>query len=271
MVLVNHNITACEQNVERVAEGLGKLAQIDLADLPAESELMTRTDRKYALSLNQAHTVVSLLNQHSVVTVEDRVFSRYESVYYDTPQFQSYFDAAGSRRHRFKVRARTYLDSNTTLLEVKTKDGRGRTIKERIPVHQEAREHLTSELRGYVAETLSTRGVLETSRIVENLVPTLKTTYQRATLLAPDGSRSTLDIQLECEHKENRARYQDLVLLETKSLTSATELDRSLWRAGIRPVSVSKYATGLAALVPDLPHNKWHQTAQKQAMKPIIY
>ncbi|MFV0316059.1 MAG: molecular chaperone, partial [Microthrixaceae bacterium] len=34
-------------------------------------------------------------------------------------------------------------------------------------------------------------------------------------------------------------------------------LDRALWRRGYRPTSLSKYATGLAALDPDLPRNRW--------------
>ena len=33
--------------------------------------------------------------------------------------------------------------------------------------------------------------------------------------------------------------------------------NRLLWSAGHRPSSISKYATGMAALRPDLPSNKW--------------
>lgn len=38
-----------------------------------------------------------------------------------------------------------------------------------------------------------------------------------------------------------------------------TELDRLLWRRGHRPVCLSKYGAGLAALTPDLPDEKWHR------------
>ena len=41
------------------------------------------------------------------------------------------------------------------------------------------------------------------------------------------------------------------------SLSAASATDRLLWRAGHRPVPVSKFATGLAALNPDLPRNRW--------------
>lgn len=37
-------------------------------------------------------------------------------------------------------------------------------------------------------------------------------------------------------------------------------VDRVLWSRGHRPVSISKDATGLAALRPDLPANRWQRT-----------
>jgi len=48
-----------------------------------------------------------------------------------------------------------------------------------------------------------------------------------------------------------------MTIVETKSMSQASEVDRILWRLGARPVSLSKYATGLAALHPELPRNKW--------------
>ena len=48
-----------------------------------------------------------------------------------------------------------------------------------------------------------------------------------------------------------------LVIVETKSRSAATDVDRLLWRARCRPQPVSKFATGLAALRPELPHNRW--------------
>jgi hypothetical protein len=36
-------------------------------------------------------------------------------------------------------------------------------------------------------------------------------------------------------------------------------VDRQLWAAGHRPVRISKYGAGMAALHPDLPDLKWHR------------
>ena len=50
------------------------------------------------------------------------------------------------------------------------------------------------------------------------------------------------------------------MVLETKSGSTAGPLDRHLWANGIRPSRISKFATGMAALCPDLPANRWHST-----------
>ena len=53
------------------------------------------------------------------------------------------------------------------------------------------------------------------------------------------------------------------VIIETKSGSAPSVADKYLWRAGIRPVKISKFATGMAALNPQLPANKWKRTIQR--------
>ena len=91
------------------------------------------------------------------------------------------------------------------------------------------------------------------------LFPVIRTTYDRSTLLAPDGAgRITVDTDLSWRLPDGATLdLPDLVIVETKSLSAASATDRLLWRAGHRPVPVSKFATGLAALNPDLPRNRW--------------
>ena len=80
-----------------------------------------------------------------------------------------------------------------------------------------------------------------------------------AGILRPDGidQHPHLDPALMRIDQRLRDIAADLVIVETKSLSAASATDRLLWRAGHRPVPVSKFATGLAALNPDLPRNRW--------------
>jgi hypothetical protein len=47
------------------------------------------------------------------------------------------------------------------------------------------------------------------------------------------------------------------VIIETKSGSRTSEVDRLLWSHGHRPATISKFGTGLAAMRHDLPSNKW--------------
>lgn len=250
---------------------LDAIPATSLWDLPEESALQTRTDRKYSLTASQAFEVLAAVPGLVTVTVNDQVQSNYESVYFDTPSLRSYTDAAHGRRRRFKVRTRTYVDTATTLVEIKVKSGRGETIKSRIESTCAARDSFNEQERAFVANTLEASGVQEAREIVENLKPSLATRYKRATLLAPDGSRTTVDTDLQCERAGQTAVFPALVLIETKSDGTPNPIDRALWRAGLRPQSISKFATGIALLQPDLHHNKWHRVLNSEALTPTTH
>ena len=51
-----------------------------------------------------------------------------------------------------------------------------------------------------------------------------------------------------------------VAVVETKNLATPSPADRALWDAGHRPARISKYATGMALLHPELPANRWYRT-----------
>jgi len=238
---------------------LDTLAAVSLDELVALAELQTRRDRKYAVPRSALATLVAATPLGTrVLAIDDRRTFHYESVYFDTVDLTCYFGAARRRPQRFKVRTRTYLDSAESMLEVKTRDARGRTVKQRHPYHHEHRAVLTDEARAFVA------GIDQAHEVATNLRETLTTNYRRATLLLPDGARVTIDVNLSWRHRDGRAiACPALALVETKSSGQPSAVDRLLWRAGHRPTVFSKYCTGLAAITSDLPSNKWHRTLQR--------
>jgi len=237
---------------------LDRFEGIDLDGLVAEAALMTRVDRKYVVTRDAAARVVGTLDAGIRVLDMDgmRAF-RYESVYFDTPDLLSFRMAAQPRRRRFKLRTRTYLDTRNAFLEVKTRGARSATVKDRIAYDTGDRRLLTEEARGYAADALDAIGV--SAGRADDLGVRLTTLYRRATFISPDGSaRSTVDTDLEWRDTDGpHLVTPGMAIIETKSGAAASLFDRALWRAGHRPVSISKYATGLAALHPELPRNKW--------------
>jgi hypothetical protein len=192
-----------------------------------------------------------------ILEIDRRRDFSYDSVYFDTDDDLAYRLTAHRHRRRFKVRTRSYLDTGSCFLEVKTKSGRGATVKQRVEYAPEDRRVLTPDGLDYTRQVLGAQGHGE--HLAERLVPRLVSRYHRLTLLLPEGSRATIDTRLRWDDLTG-ARTATLpahAIVETKSVRGASELDRALWSAGHRPTGISKFGTGTAALRPDLPRNKW--------------
>lgn len=238
--------------------GTDRFAPVGLDQLVSEAALLTRVDRKYVVSRDAAARAIATLDPRSrVLEIDGMRAFRYESVYFDTADLLSFRMAAQPRRRRFKLRTRTYLDTHTAFLELKTRGARSATVKDRIGYDVADRRILIDEARGYAADALDAIGV--GAERAGDLGIRLTTRYRRTTLLSGDGgARSTIDTDLEWHDASGRSLVTPaLAIIETKSGSTPSAFDRALWRAGHRPERISKYATGLAAIHPGLPHNRW--------------
>lgn len=263
------------------------LAAVTLAELNAAASLLTRVDRKYLLPVHAAQDLVHALGDAQVLQIGRRRSFAYASTYFDTPELGSYFQAAHKRRRRFKIRTRSYLDSGLTFLEVKTRGPRGATIKQRMDYRAADADHLTPEGLGFIADCLAplSGSVRDARRVARSLKPVMSTTYRRTTLHLPDdGARATIDTDLtwtafasgeddEGEERGSGTRATrrgaprpagPLAVVETKNPARCSPTDRYLWANGHRPSRISKYATGMAVLHPELPANKWHRLLTRE-------
>jgi hypothetical protein len=237
-------------------------APISLEELNSTAALQIRRDRKYLIPQDDVLDLLRAVpDQTRILTMHGASGFDYDSVYFDTPGWESYLRTARRRRHRFKVRTRLYVDSGDTYLEVKTKDGRGHTVKDRVPYSGADLRSLTASARAYVGEALNDLGL--DGATVHSLTPCLRSTYRRSTLLNPEGSRATIDTALSWSDPTTPdgavVTLPGWAIVETKSSSAPSALDRALWRRGHRPSGISKFGVGLAALHPELPANKWHR------------
>lgn len=246
---------------ENVITPIAEYPAIGLDELVAAADLQTRKDRKYMLPATSAAELLGEIEARALEIDELRSF-RYESVYFDTEAWDSYLLAARRRPSRFKVRTRSYLDSGECMLEVKVRDHRGNTVKHRATYDIESRDVLTPEGAEFVASIDAARPY------VDQLRPVLTVSYRRSTLiLEEDGARVTIDAGVLWERGEiDRIGLPDHVLIETKTAGHTCCVDRALWRFGHRPVTISKFATGVAALERSLPSNKWHRILSRHLL-----
>lgn len=240
------------------------LPPIGLTELVERAGLQTRVDRKYLVPVTGLEELLAGVERGARVLEIDgiRTFG-YESVYFDTPDLLAFHLAAHRRRRRFKVRTRRYLDSGECWLEVKTRGPRGCTVKTRSP-YDDAHRATVEPGRGFVTEVLRAEGVPVPDDVV--LLPTLVTRYLRTTVHLPGtDSRVTIDTDLSWQDG-GVLEAPHLAVVETKTGSTASSVDRLLWARGHRPVRISKYGTGLAALHPELPSTPWSRTLRRQLL-----
>lgn len=248
------DVSSASAALETMTAGL---TTVQLDELNDTAELLHRVDRKYVVEVGLVERMIDELAPNLRVLQEGgrRSFG-YQTVYFDTVDFHLYRLSATRRRGRYKVRIRRYLDSGDAMVEVKVKGTRGHTVKHRFP--HDAGDELTPAMLAQV------RGVVTDHSVLDDLVPTLTSAFARTTLLEETSrSRVTVDADLVCVARDGRDVTLDRLVLETKSVGTASPIDRWLWRQGVRPSRISKYSTSMAILHPELPGNRWHRTIKR--------
>jgi VTC domain len=236
------------------------LVQIDdldgvgLDELDSHAALQTRTDRKYLVTPDRLDVLLDRLDDDArVLDIDGRRSFRYESLYFDTPAFDSYLGAARRRPDRFKVRIRRYLDDDGCWIEVKLRNRQGQTVKHRLPHDPTEFGQLSASSLAFVS---SFPRLLD---LAHRLEPVVTTQYTRSTLLIGE-SRATIDVGVTCTADAGSIDLGAGIIVETKSDGLTSPVDRILWDLHVRAGSISKFCLGVAALHPELPRNKWHRT-----------
>ncbi|WP_109000648.1 polyphosphate polymerase domain-containing protein [Streptomyces rishiriensis] len=243
--------------------GLAELRCATLAEVDAAAALQHRVDRKYLVPFDRARRLVArLADSHHVLDLGDgRRTTSYLSTYFDTPELGSWRAHVQQRRRRWKIRTRLYAEDGLCRVEVKTKDGRGATVKHALRIPAAEYGELTALAAEFVDDVLERAGVPVTAG---ELSPVTEVRYVRAALAdLGHGSRVTLDSALSCRRDDRTAALDPgYVLIETKGAAGPALADRLLLGMGVRPVSLSKYVVGQSLLTPGLPDNDVRRLAR---------
>lgn len=236
---------------------LARFAPITLAEMSAVA-LQDRLDTKFVLSEGQLYDALTVLvADYRVLDIHGVRLNRYRTLYYDTGDFALFRQHHDGRRNRYKVRARSYVDSRLSFLEVKRKLKRNRTVKERLPTAA-LLTRLTPEANDFLHTTLPFAP--------DELEPRLWDEYTRITLVSKhDQERLTLDLSLRFAcHSDGAVEGRAIILpgvaiAEVKQgAHNRNSLFMGRMRAmGVRPIKFSKYCAGVAMLYEGLKHNNF--------------
>ena len=216
-------------------------------------KLLDRMDRNYMFHVSQLNDVLSFASNHYyILEISDKRFARYETTYFDTPDFEMYTLHHNGKLNRYKVRFRSYVDSNLNFFEIKFKSNKGRTIKSRLKLPSNK-----WSLEGDTGRLLERNTTYKSS----DLNPALKVNYNRITLVNKNMTeRLTIDFDLNYVCGEKSANLPSLVIAEVKQDKSgSSEFISIMQQKRIKPASISKYCLGIASTVDNVKLNNFKQ------------
>lgn len=241
---------------QQIKQLVNNLDPISLGEMDSVS-LMKRTDTKFIIHQKQLIEVLEIIkNQYKVLEINENRILTYSSLYFDTENKKFYHDHHNGKVNRTKVRMRKYVESNICFLEIKQKDGKGKTTKSRIKIND-----FETDLSPNSIDFI--QGV--TSKKI-NLEPIIWNKFNRITLVNKNAmERLTIDLNLKFKMDTASKEFENLVIIELKQerFNRASPVVKSLKEKGINPYSISKYCIGMTNIYPHLKYNHFKRKILK--------
>jgi hypothetical protein len=226
------------ENFEEIAEELEPIT-LDEMDRVA---LLNRTDTKFYFSSEHLPGILrEIKDDYKILSVDGVRLNSYRTLYYDTPELKLYHMHQNGKKNRVKVRNRKYIESDLCFLEVKLKNNRGRTIKERVVI-----DDFEEEIEKGSQEFIDNRADFD-----GDLHPMLWNEFHRITLVSKTTpERMTFDLGLTFEVDGKHRRMNKLVIAELKQekVNRHSKAFAAFKKRLIRPERISKYCIGIAML-----------------------
>ena len=236
--------------MEKLNAILAEFSSISLKEME-NVKLMDRKDTKYVFKFQQLPEYLEQLkNDYSVLVVETNRVSRYESLYFDTKNFDLYHSHHRGKPNRFKIRFRKYVESNLNFFEIKFKNNKGRTIKSRVK---------QKEIDGFITDKAEVLLKEKTPLFPNELEAKLWVNYSRITFVNKNfPERVTIDIDLSFKKDEEYKTIPNLVIAEVKQDKAAVSVFIKLMKKNhVRAGSISKYCFGIISLFNKIKHNNF--------------
>lgn len=213
-----------------------------------EVKMLNRIDTKYVFHINRFAEILEEIrdNYYALEINGGRIFA-YESLYFDTEDYQLYKFHHNGKLNRLKVRYRRYTDSGLVFFEVKYKVKGNRTDKKRLK-QDDIRLTLTDEELELVKHH---------QLDVKQLNKKMWIYFNRITLASKKmNERLTLDLHVAFDNFKNKRTFPELVIAEVKTDKSATgsPIIKSFNKRNFEEVGFSKYSTAVA-MMEDIKNN----------------
>lgn len=203
-------IQATENQYDRPETLLRNFDSISLEEMDNVS-LMNRTDTKFFFHSGLLPLLFnSIENDYRILTISDVRLNTYNTLYFDTPDYFLYNEHHRGKAQRLKVRYRKYCNTEKIFFEIKHKNNKGRTNKERIET-----ENFNQSISGKCKRFLE----CQTKLHADELKPSLGVTFQRMTLVnkfLPERIIIDTDLRFHLNGEHEGINLNRLVIVELK-------------------------------------------------------
>ncbi len=206
-------------------------------------QLMNRIDTKFIATREQLNDILELAqSSYRIQVVNEERISSYDTLYFDTEDYDMYIQHHNRRLKRQKIRTRSYVQSAITFLEIKNKNNKGRTNKVRVPIGSDEFHEFGNNNKAM--ELMKSYSLYNKNEIM----PRLRTQFNRITLVNIGMTeRLTIDMDLAFHNMENGVVVSkpNLVIIELKQDGQvASPMRTILARLRIKQFKISKYCIG---------------------------
>jgi len=246
MLQVSDKIASAQDVDAQIGTTLNSFSSHNLTGI-ANSSLMNRIDSKFLLPVDSLIQVLNACKSYySLLKIDGVSVFQYDNIYFDTTELNFYNNHHNRKLNRYKVRHRHYADVGTSYLEVKFKNNKGRTIKNRRIAEKDENIALSSN-----HDFLKNNGIAR----AKSLIATQKVDYQRISL-ANDAQRErlTLDLNINFASTLEQSKPEDnytlsnfyIAELKQEKLDRQSPFYRLMREMSIRSKGFSKYCMGHA-------------------------
>lgn len=243
----------------KITAVLAEMQGISLEEV-LKASLMRRKDSKYIFDVALLPALLDKVSSHyRVLDIQEVRAQEYQTYYYDTPDLDMYHMHHRGLVNRHKVRFRRYGTSNDMFLEVKKKNGKGVTVKNRMKTGNGVVAIKSTE-EEFLSEFIPSH--------YDNIEGVLENSFNRITLVNDEQTeRITLDYKLTFRStvSKNRIEMPGVAIAEIKysRLLAGSHFHTVLRESGIVPRRISKYCIGMALLNPELKQNLFKQKVRQ--------
>jgi hypothetical protein len=230
---------------------LSSFLPISLAEMDSV-KLLDRTDTKFIFHSSRLPDIIASIKDHyKVLEIDNIRINDYETLYFDTLNFELYLRHHNEKLNRYKIRFRKYVNSNLHFFEIKHKNNKSRTIKSRV-----VRPEIELDIKEGAKKLLESKTSFEAS----TLLPKLWVNYSRITFVHKNfEERLTIDLNLTFKNGDNEKKFETLVIAELKrdKASSKSPFIDIMNACRIRENSISKYCLAVTQLFPSIKQNNF--------------